>query len=576
MNESYQKLSTLIRRVQFKKYVVLVISLLSCLEALSAVIYPLLTQQLVDGLSSGALPWGKILILCGVLLFSAVLTALNMRFIGQVGQSFVLQTRQRLHKHLLLLPVYQFEKGQAAEPANRLASDTVIIGEFISKHVASSFGSVIVLVLSVAILLSIDKVLTLALLTCIAISLLVIFPLATGMTKITHEKQHSEANLIGRLAEVFMQIRLVKQSGAEQAEVKLSQPVFDKLFGLGMKEIKLFSLLGPSVSIAISASLIVVLTVGVSRVGEGAISIGAFVAFILYLFNVAMPVTQLSIFAAELNKASGAAIRLTELEASEEEHYGGDEVSLQGQQLEIKKLQFTYPGKTTPSLNIDSLIIEPNQITALVGESGAGKTSVFTLINRLYQSEGIYCRDTEGKLQTISQFNLRQWREQIANVSQSSPVLSGTVEFNLNYGLEKPLDSQSCFDALEKAQLLSFIEDNEGLHTQLGEQGVNLSGGQRQRLSIARAILRQPKLLLLDEATSALDTQTERAVNDALFPIMQSTTTVVVAHRLSTVLNADKIVLLHQGRVIAEGAHTELLGSSPAYHKLVQEQLVDS
>jgi ATP-binding cassette subfamily B protein AbcA/BmrA len=214
--------------------------------------------------------------------------------------------------------------------------------------------------------------------------------------------------------------------------------------------------------------------------------------------------------------------------------------------------------------------IEPGQTVAFVGPSGAGKTTIFSLLERFYET-------TDGSIalghDAIDRLPLLKWREGIGYVLQESPVMSGTIRSNLTYGLTRTVSEAEIETAVRQANA-NFIEQlPEGYDTEVGERGVKLSGGQRQRIAIARALLRDPKLLLLDEATSNLDSESEALVQEALINLMRGRTTLIIAHRLSTVIGADRIIFLEKGVVTGQGTHEELMATHPLYRKFVEQQM---
>jgi ATP-binding cassette subfamily B protein AbcA/BmrA len=215
--------------------------------------------------------------------------------------------------------------------------------------------------------------------------------------------------------------------------------------------------------------------------------------------------------------------------------------------------------------------VKPGQTVAIVGPSGAGKTTIFSLIERFYQP-------TNGAIKLgntdIREFPLFEWRQQIGYVSQESPIMSGTIRENICYGLNRTVSEEEVRKAAQLANVDEFIEQmQDGYETEVGERGIKLSGGQRQRIAIARALLRNPKILLLDEATSNLDSNSEQKVQNALLHLMKNRTTFVIAHRLSTIINADLIIVLENGKITGQGTHNELLQSHPLYQKLVSRQM---
>lgn len=569
--DAYKRLWQLIQRSELKKVTVVIALIFVVIDAFGAVVFPLITQYLVDSLSGEDLPLDWISILAVVLIAGSICQGISSFLMGKLGKQFQVNTRNRVYQHMLNLPVNEFEKGQSAEPATRLVNDTSVISTLISQHTHLFISGIIILVSSLIILWFIDGVLTGVLFGCVLVAFLAMLPFIAKMTQISSSIQSQEANFIGKLSEVFALIRLVKSANAQGQESQRAKSHIDELYNVGIKEVKVMSIIGPVVGIAISAAMVIILVVGASRVSSGYISLGALIAFILYLFNIVMPLAQLSTFFAGLNKSAGAAERLVEIENTPLENTRGASIDLRNEDIEIDNLQFRYEQEKSDAISIEKLSIPANKVTALVGSSGAGKSSLFALINRYFESLGIKVQDKH-----ICDYALHEWRKRIAFVDQNCYILSGTIRFNLTYGLDRDILDDDLLSVLEQAQLWTFLQSKQGLDTELGERGINLSGGQKQRLAIARAILRDPELLLLDEATSALDSTTEAAISEQLKQITTNRTTIVAAHRLSTVINADKIVVLEHGRVLDTGTHQELLARNANYKMLVEHQFIQN
>ena len=299
-------------------------------------------------------------------------------------------------------------------------------------------------------------------------------------------------------------------------------------------------------------------------------SAGSLVAFILYLIQIVMPITMITTFFTQLQKARGATESITALLDEPEETEVGLSVPAGQHTVELSDLGFGYASGATVLKGV-SFSLVPGTVTALVGPSGAGKTTVFSLLERFYPP-------TEGTIRLdgapIDSFSLSDWRRSIGYVPQDSPLLSGTIRENLLYGVDRAVSREELEQAARDANAHEFISAlPNGYETDVGERGVKLSGGQRQRIAIARALLRNPSLLLLDEATSSLDSASESAVQEALGRLMEGRTTLVIAHRLSTVIDADQILFLEGGVITGRGTHRELLAEHALYRSFAAQQL---
>jgi len=300
---------------------------------------------------------------------------------------------------------------------------------------------------------------------------------------------------------------------------------------------------------------------------------------LIYLFQIITPFTMMASFFTAFQKAMGATERIHELLNTPQEQPSGNEGRAASerqakpdfsQPLVFDGVSFSYDADKRILSDI-RLTIRPGQTVAFVGPSGAGKTTIFSLIERFYAP-------TEGRIRLgetdIADLSLPLWRQAIGYVSQDSPLMSGTIRDNICYGIDRRIDDRELKQAAELANAAEFIARlPAGYDTEVGERGVRLSGGQRQRIAIARALLRNPQLLLLDEATSSLDSESEALVQQALQNLKKDRTTLVIAHRLSTVFEADQIIVLERGRITGQGTHEELLNTHPLYQKLVNQQM---
>jgi ATP-binding cassette subfamily B protein AbcA/BmrA len=534
-------------------------------------LFPIQTKAMIDGFGrSGLDPW-PMLGLVGILAAAALLNAGSAYLLARVGYQVVAQLRLQLVDKLLRLPVASFDSEGSGERVSRVVRDCESISELIARQTVNLVTGILLLLGSVVVLLLLDVRLTLTLLGAIGAAFAIMIPIAFLLDGLSRRIQDRTARFSGILTHIFQEIRLVKAFTAERRERERSRTEIDGLKRLGLCVARINVLLEPLMGLAMTLAILVILVYGAARVSAGEITVGTLTAFILYIFNVATPLMQLTHFTAELQKAKGASARIAAiLREDEEEARPGRAERRPGKPLEFQDVCFAYPGRATPVLRGIDLHLEPGQTVALVGASGSGKSSLLALIERFYApSSGRILYDGHP----IGEFPLRQWRGSIGYVAQNAPVMPGSVRDNIVYGLEGEFGDEQVRSAAHRAGALDFIEAMpQGLDTALIEQGNNLSGGQRQRIAIARMFLRDPDILILDEATSALDSETEHQVKLALDELMQGRTNIVVAHRLSTVMHADRICFLDGGCISGIGSHLQLLATHPPYARLVERQ----
>ncbi|WP_248927852.1 ABC transporter ATP-binding protein [Paenibacillus hamazuiensis] len=544
---------------------------LSVTSTLLGLAVPLIMKHFVDGFSLTSVRPGQIAWLAAAFVLQAVASGVSLFLLSQVGHQLVASLRDRLWKKLLVLPVSYYNRTESGETLSRLTNDTAVIKNLITENLSGLLTGLISIVGSVAVLFYLDWKMTLLLLIAVPLCMAILMPLGRQMFKISKEQQAETARLTATLSRVISEIRLVKTSGAERREYDNGKNGILTLLRYGIKEGMVQAVISPVIFFVIMLMLVMILGYGGIRVASGELTSGDLIAFILYLFQIVMPINQITGFFTQLQKAMGATTAIiSTLEHEEEELYAGAAVQDADLPIALERVTFGYnPGE--PVLQDVSFTIPAGKVTAIVGPSGSGKSTLFALLERFYAAESGAVRLGGEPIETYA---LSSWRSHIGYVSQESPLIAGTIRDNLTYGLPKPVSEQEMKRAAQMAFADGFImELPEQYDTEVGERGVRLSGGQRQRIAIARALLRNPRILMLDEATSSLDSKSEMMVQQALGRLMQGRTTLVIAHRLATVVHADQIVFLEKGRVTGIGTHEQLTRSHELYREFAAHQL---
>ncbi|AWG44820.1 multidrug ABC transporter permease (plasmid) [Priestia filamentosa] len=561
----------LIRQTNPSKPMLMGAILMSIATTIVGLFIPLFTKSLVDSFSLTSLNPGTIVVLVIAFIAQTISGGISIYLLNHVGQTVVANLRDRLWKKFLVLPIPYYDHHRTGEMLSRMTNDTGVVKGLITNHLTGFFTGIISIIGSITVLLIIDWKMTLIMLIAVPTTLLVLIPLGRQTFKISRGLQNETAHFTAMITQVLSEIRLVKASNAESVEYKNGKQGISNLFQFGLKEGKVQAVISPIISLIMMALLVVIIGYGGMRVSSGSLSAGDLVAFILYLIQIILPMTQFTTFFTQLQKAKGATERIIKtLEQYEEDHTSGQKLQNIYQPITVERLTFGYEnGK--PVLMDLNFIAEPGKVTAIVGPSGGGKTTLFSLLERYYSP-------LEGTIRigpdSINDFSLKSWRSQIGYVSQDSPLIAGTIRENICYGMEKEISDTELQHAAKMAYADHFIDEFlERYETEVGERGIKLSGGQRQRIGIARALLRNPKILMLDEATSSLDSQSEIYVQKALENLMTGRTTLVIAHRLSTVVDADQILFIEKGRITGKGTHRELLHSHPMYREFATQQL---
>ncbi|NJP38710.1 ABC transporter ATP-binding protein [Alkalicoccus luteus] len=567
---TWRRFYELIRMTKPPVWILAAALILSLFETAVGLLIPLFTQQIVDSVTAGGLETGMIVLFLGLFLLQAAGSGVSMYLLTYTGEHIVRELRSRIWHHILRLPVEYFDNVQSGETVSRLINDTGIVKGLITRHLVSAVTGVLSMTGAVIILLWLDWQMTLVMLTAVPVMLFIIIPLGRKMYRISKSLQQEMASYTAVLSTVLSEIRLVKMYTAEKHERQRGETRTKELFRYGLKEAKVLAILHPLMMLAMMLMLVFIIGFGGVRVAAGALTAGELVAFILYLFMIIVPVSQFSSFFAELQKAAGATERIRGLLDEPEEPEASDsQPPAKLQPLSMEQVSFAYDRE--PVITDVSFNVPAGSVTAVVGPSGAGKTTLFSLIERFYEPGKGSIRYGNDP---VTVYPLRDWRRKIGYVSQESPLLAGTIRENLMYGLTEEPPEYRFWEVLEAANASSFVQElPDKLDTEVGERGIRLSGGQKQRIAIARALLRDPEVLLLDEATASLDSQSEKQVQEALEILMKGRTTIIIAHRFSTISGADQIIVMENGRVTGRGSHRTLYDSHSLYRKLADHQL---
>ncbi|WP_103752011.1 ABC transporter ATP-binding protein [Lactobacillus panisapium] len=563
----------LLNQLDLKKSLFVMGLTFSLVTSAANLVLPLLTRDLVDTSKWDKFNYHSMVIIIVIFVVQLVLGTLGGYILRYFGESAVKSLREKLWNHLLSLPISYFDENKAGESSSRLVNDTGVIKDLIASQFPNFITGAIQLFFSLIILFVMDWQMALLMFTIVPIVVLVLLPVGRIMARLGRKLQSATAEFNGDVSEKLSEVRLIKASNGENFEQKHGQRMIQKIFKIGVVDARVEAILQPIMTTLMMAAFAGILAFGLIRVGQGSLSSGSLVAFLLYLFNVIAPVANFATFFSQIQKALGSTERIQAILAIKpEKDKTSPKTDLANKTLTAENLSFSYePGE--PVLESVSFTSKPNSVIAFAGPSGGGKSTIFALIERFYQPDS-------GKImideQNIAEIDLENWRSQIGYVSQNSAIFSGTIRDNLTYGLPGSLSDAELWRGLALAYADKFVKDfPKQMDTEIGERGIKLSGGQKQRLAIARAFLRDPKILMLDEATASLDSESESKVQQALDKLMVNRTTLVIAHRLATIVNADQIYFIEHGQVTGHGTHHELMKTHPLYARYVNEQMVD-
>ncbi|NGP59088.1 ABC transporter ATP-binding protein [Paenibacillus thiaminolyticus] len=547
--------------------------LLSIIQTGISLIIPLVSMELVDLLVVEEFNIFTLLGLLLLFMFQVSLSGISLYMMIYIGEGIIVRLREDLWRRVVRFPVKFFDANNSGEIMSRITNDTMVMKNFFVEHLIPFFTGLITITGSLFILFLIDWKMALIFLLVFPAAFLVLNPLGKKMYRVSKDVQTETALFQGNLSRVLSDVRLVKLSVAENEEAVQGAKRARRLYKYGLESGKVIAVVSPLITTTLLIVLVGIFGYGGYQVATGSLSAGALVAIVFYIFQIMTPVTLMAQFFTQAQKAMGATERVNSLLVEELEEVVVSNKENVKEDIEagitFSNVVFSYSEKGEVLNNI-SFTAKEGKKTAIVGESGAGKTTLFSLLERFYIVDS---GDIFYNGRSIYSHELSEWREKIAYVSQDTPIMEGSIKDNLVYGIKKDISDSIIFDALKSADLDSFVSSlPQGLDTEVGEKGIRLSGGQKQRIAIARAIIRDPKILLLDEATAHLDSQSEALVQEAFNNLMRDRTTIIIAHRLSTIKDADCIVVIQEGKVSGCGSHYELYETNQLYKNLFNQQ----
>ena len=603
-----------------QKGVLVVVAVLSVLAAVATLAQPLVVGQVIDRVQKedplGVLVW----VLVGLVVASSVISGIQHFLLQRTGTAVVYSSRRRLIAQLLHLPVQEYDARRTGDLVSRVGTDTTLLYAVLTQGLADSIGNALIFVGAIVAMLIIDPVLLALILVVVGASVAVVVALSGRIRRATAVQQEKVGELASGVERAVGSIRTIRASGASERERESIEHTARGAYEAGVQVAKASAFVVPVASVALQLSLLVVLGVGGFRVASGAITIAGLVTFVMFLFFLVQPLGSFFGAITSVGQALGALGRIQEVldlrtetacdaEVAASVAVGTSPISTAAAHedqtppatIEFRDVRFSYPdavvsARRRSEAEAAALLAEahadatvevsdtPGEVlrgvsfrvprgarVALVGPSGAGKSTTLALIERFYDPTGGAILLDGVDLRGIDRTRLRA---QLGYVEQDAPTLAGTIADNLRLASPTASD-EDCERVLRAVNLGDVLERSPlGLEAPVGEAGVMLSGGERQRLAIARALLAAPPVLLLDESTSSLDGLNEQRMREAIDAVATGRTLVVIAHRLSTVVDSDLIVVMDHGRVVGQGTHSELVETVPLYRDLAKHQLL--
>ncbi|WP_295844496.1 ABC transporter ATP-binding protein [uncultured Microbacterium sp.] len=591
------------------KRTLVVVAVLSVLGAAATLAQPLLVGEVISRVQSsvplGALVW----LLVAFVVLSSVISGFQHYLLQRTGTAVVFSSRRRLISRILRLPISEFDARRTGDLVSRVGTDTTLLYAVLTQGFADAVGNALILVGAVIAMAVIDPLLLGLIIVVVGASLAVVVLLSTRIRSASADQQAKVGELSSGVERAVGSIRTIRASGATEREIAAVTENATAAYAAGVRIARVSALIVPIAFVALQVSLLVVLGVGGYRVASGAIDVAALVTFVIFLFLLVQPLASAIGAITSVNQALGALGRIQEvldLPLEDDADRPSSPAAVpDAVALAFRDVHFRYPDdvvkareaaaaearsvleqahleraadETVAEVDDDrdvlrgvSFEVPRGSRVALVGPSGAGKSTILALIERFYDPtegailvDGVDARD-------LSRGDLRA---RFGYVEQDAPTLAGTIADNLRLASPAASDAD-CERVLRAVNLGDVLERSPlGVDAPVGEDGVMLSGGERQRLAIARALLAAPPVLLLDESTSSLDGVNEQRMREAIDAVATDRTLLVIAHRLSTVVDSDLIVVLDKGRVVGRGTHSELVASTPLYRDLAKHQLL--
>ena len=561
---------------------------LSIVGAAVSLAQPLVVGQVITAVQKGQDMGTLVLILILVIIASAVSSGFLYYVLAKAGEGVVLSARGRLATRLLRLPIAEYDLRRTGDLVSRVGSDTTLLRAVLTQGLVDAAGGVLIFVGSIIAMAIIDPILLGLTLLMISVAVASIGFSARQIRSATTKAQARVGDMAASVERALSAVRTIRAAGAETRESEQIISDAKDAYTQGVKIARINGAITPIGGLAANGAFIVVLGVGGYRVASGDTPVASLVTFILLMFLMIRPVGQAFGAYSSVQTALGALARIQEIldvpleDTDEERITGAKRVAKNDIAIEFKNVSFGYApapageGETQDKirevLEKVNFTIKRGSRVAIVGPSGSGKSTSFSLIERFYEPTG-------GEIlldgQPVHAMSRGALRAQIGYVEQDAPVLAGSIRENLLIGAPDATDKE-LKAVLGEVNLASVLKrDKRGLDAEVGEQGIMLSGGERQRLAIARTLLAAPPILLLDESTSSLDGINEQMMRDAIDSVAKNRTLIVIAHRLSTVVDSDQIIVLDKGKVVGVGTHKQLLKSTPLYKELAKSQMLD-
>lgn len=522
-----------------------------------------------DGVTSQLVNFGLLII--GSSLISGFFTFLMRQTIIVMSRHIEFDLKNDVYKHYQELSLAFYKRNSTGDLMNRISEDVSRVRMYIGPGVMYTVRTVLMTVIVITIMLGINVKLTLLTLAPLPVLVYVIYKVSDMINKRSLKVQAKLSDISTYVQETFSGIRVVKAYAQEKKQYEDFKVEADEYHRLNERLYRINALFMPVMLLLIGMSTVITVYVGGVQAIEGTITVGNIGEFVYYVFMLTWPVASIGWVTSIVQRAAASQERINEFWSTQPEIVNSNpEAAEYTGEIEFKDVSFVYPDSGIRALNKVNFKVKAGNTLAIVGKTGSGKSTIATLIGRLFDP-------TEGSVTVdgvdLKEINLDALRNQLGYVPQEGFLFSETIGNNIGFGLDNATQ-EDIEEAAKNAHVHhNIIDFPNGYETRVGERGITLSGGQKQRVSIARAIIKKPRILIFDDSLSAVDTETEDIILNSLAKMINRSTTVIIAHRISSVKHADKILVLDNGEVVESGSHTELMELEGAYKKMYDQQL---
>ncbi|HHV8921801.1 TPA: ABC transporter ATP-binding protein [Staphylococcus aureus] len=565
------KIRSLLNLAEISKKLFILNLIISVFSTLLGLTMPIYLKNVIDKFQKSGIELSDILIISILFASSVILGSVSLYLFKYIGSRSMFKIRSNIWENILKLDLPTIQKYESGEIISRLKNDIEELNLFLTNTIPNALNYFLTFVGALIMLFILDYKIMLITIAVIPIICLVIFPIGTITYNLSLKLQDQLSLFTSKLNNILTNIKLVKAYTSEAYEYQKIKKILNNILDIELKDAKVKALITPIMSVVTIGTILFIVGYAIIRISNGSLSTGTFIAILYYVLQIIPAIISFTTLYTDVQKVRGANVKIRDLLS--ENNLETPNLLLRTAKLPLEKLtinniSFSF-GEKQILKNIN-LIINPGENIAIVGPSGAGKSTLFDLILGIHKN---YTGDIFYGNKNIKDINIIDWRNNISYVPQENNIMSGTILDNIVYGQKKITCFDRILDVTQKADLMETIDNNpKKFLSATGENGAFLSGGQRQRIALSRAIMKDKNIYLLDEFSSNLDSQSENRLIDNISEIMANKTCLIIAHRMSTIKNADRILFMDNGVITGLASHKELYASHTLYRLFIDSQ----